>query len=53
LAVETDKSDVAIIATIGPDKEERIKKPLDDTFSSGTPHDGAIAFRAFVHSLGE
>lgn len=53
LAVETDKSDVAIIATIGPDKEERIKKPLDDTFSSGTPHDGPIAFRALVHSLGE
>jgi hypothetical protein len=51
--VETDKSDVAIIAAIGPDKEERVKKPFDKTLSSGTPHDGAVAFRALVHSLGE
>src|SRR5271155_6053574 len=53
LTLEAQESDVAIVAAVGPDKEERVEKLLDKTSSSGTPHDGAVASRALVHFFGE
>jgi hypothetical protein len=51
--METQESDVAIVAAIRPDEEERVEKLLDKTSSSGTPHQRAVASRALVHFFGE
>jgi hypothetical protein len=51
--MEAQESDVAIVAAIGPDEEERVEKLLDKTSSSGTPHEAAVASRALVYFFGE
>jgi hypothetical protein len=51
--METQEPYVAIVAAIGPDEEKWVEKLLDEASASGTPHYGAVALRALVHSLGE
>ena len=53
LPMESQESDVAIIAAIRPDEEERIEKVLDKALAHGAPHNSALAARALIYSFGE
>ena len=51
LAMKAQESNVALVATIGPDEQEGIEKMFEETSTSRAPYESALAPRALAHAF--